>query len=136
MKHQTLEVYQSSWAMEIRQPDKAEWSFLEKCERAADAGYAGLNIDLDVEDMPELSEVKSSLRTHNLDCSIVAFPATLTELNQSLERCAQLEADHLVVNARYFPFDVGAAVPFVDSFLVGCKGFLCKNGPVKSAFLF
>ena len=117
MKQQKLEIYQSTWAMEVRQPNKPEWSFQEKCDLAADAGYAGLNIDLDVEDMPELTHVRNSLRTCNLDCSIVSFPANTTDLNESLAKCALLEADHLVVNARYFPFDVNEAVPFVESFL-------------------
>ena len=112
-----LELFQSTWAMEIRQPHLEELSLDEKCTKAAQSGFHGLNIDLDVEDMPAIDVVGQALKAHNLKCSIVAFPNNIDSLCYHLERCQFLSATSLVVNARLFAFSITEGADFVGQCL-------------------
>ncbi|NKB60795.1 MAG: hypothetical protein GKR95_01195 [Gammaproteobacteria bacterium] len=119
----SLEIFQSTWAMEVRQPGKQELSLSEKCSLTAGSGFDGLNIDLDVEDMPPVLEVRDTLTDYGLACSVVAFPANVDELIVALERCGVLDATSLVVNARYFPFSVEQGGEFVENCLATGREF-------------
>lgn len=109
-----LEIFQSTWAMELRHPDKPDWSFQEKCELAAQAGYHGLNIDLCVPDMPPNQEIKQHLTASGLDCSITAFPTTVESLRPVLEMASVLNANSIIVNARYFPFTPQEGADYIE----------------------
>ena len=112
--NQKLEIFQSTWAMELRHPEKPEWSFKEKCELAAQAGYDGLNIDLCVSDMPPNQEIKQHLEASGLRCSITAFPTTVESLKPVLEMASELDATSIVNNARYFPFAPQEGVEYIE----------------------
>jgi hypothetical protein len=109
-----LEIFQSTWAMERRHPDYPEWTFSEQCKMVSEAGFNGLNIDLDTQFMPGLAEIRDILKRSQLRCSVVAFPSTIDDLKRSLEKSVQLDATSLVVNARFFPFTPQQAVGFVE----------------------
>ncbi|MDH3692951.1 MAG: sugar phosphate isomerase/epimerase [Gammaproteobacteria bacterium] len=122
-KNHKLEIFQSTWAMELRHPDKPEWSFQEKCELAAQAGYDGLNIDLCVPDMPPNHEIKQYLTAAGLDCSITAFPTSVESLKPVLEMASELDATSIIVNARYFPFTPQEGTDYVEQSVESGKQF-------------
>ncbi len=113
-KNHELEIFQSTWAMELRHPDKPEWSFQKKCELAAQAGYDGLNIDLCVPDIPAHREIRQHLEAAELSCSITAFPTTVESLRPVLDMAGELDATSIIVNARYFPFTPQEGADYIE----------------------
>lgn len=109
---QKLEVFQSLWAMEMRQPGLAERPMRENFERAAAAGYHGLCID------PAVHEIDSSLALQplfaefGLKCMVNAFPASEQELRPLLELAETLDACLVNVIGQVMPLtvDEGARV--------------------------
>ena len=103
--------------MERRHPVKPEWSFTEQCERVAEAGFHGLNIDPDTQFVPEASVSKEALDNAGLTCSMCGFPATVDDMRKCLDWCVDMDANGLVVNARFFPPRPEQAVDFVSACL-------------------
>ena len=108
-----LEIYHSTWAMERHHPEHPEWSLQQQCEMLVEAGFEGVNIDLVTPFIPPIEILDKTLRDWGLSNSICAFPATLDDVRHSLDQCVRLDATALVLNARIFPFEVGACVDFV-----------------------
>ena len=110
---QNLEVFQSLWAMEGRQPDGAEWSLEEQFRMIAEAGFEGVGIDLAGSDVPMVDRAKKILSDWGPVCLITACPANINDLRRTLEIAAALDARMVVVNARYFPFTPEEGASFV-----------------------
>jgi hypothetical protein len=84
---QKLEIYQSLWAMELRQPGRPERSMEENFAMVADAGYQGLCIDPAVHEIDDFLALKPLYREYGLKCMVNAFPATVEELPPPLKNC-------------------------------------------------
>ena len=113
-KSLSLEIYQSTWAMERRHPVHPEWSLEQQCEMVAAAGFDGFNIDLGTPFVPSPGECRRQLTNAGLACSICAFPRNIEEVKASLGLCETLEATSLVLNARVFPDSPPEAVDFIQ----------------------
>ena len=77
---QKLEIFQSLWAMELRQPGIPERPMEENFRMAAEAGYHGLCIDPSVHEIDDFLKLKPLYREYELKCMVNAFPASVEEL--------------------------------------------------------
>lgn len=68
-----LEVFQSMWAMELRRPDRIEWSLEEKFRKIAQAGYQGVCMDLGHHDFDFVSSAMPYITEYGLDLIFNAF---------------------------------------------------------------
>lgn len=108
---QTLEVYQSLWAMESRQPDRPEPELAEKFARIAAAGYAGVCLDPAVDEIAESLALKPLYEQHQLGCMVNAFPYKVKELRPLLEMARELDACTVNVIGGVMPVSVAGAIP-------------------------
>ena len=73
---QQLKVYQSLWGMELRSPGIPERTNEESFRMVAEAGFDGMCIDPTAGEIPEMRELSSLYKEHDLGCMVNAFPAT------------------------------------------------------------
>lgn len=73
---QQLKVYQSLWAMELRNPDVPERTHEEAFRMVSDAGFHGMCIDPTVEEIPAMRELLPLYEQYDLECMVNAFPLT------------------------------------------------------------
>jgi len=114
---QKLEIYQSLWAMEIRQPGRPERPMEENFAMAAGAGYHGLCIDPAVHEIDEFLALKPLYREYGLKCIVNAFPATVAELPPLLELANELDASLVNVIGQVMPLTVDECIPVIRQWL-------------------
>jgi sugar phosphate isomerase/epimerase len=108
---QTLEIYQSHWALERRHPDLPEYSF-ERCfAMVAEAGYDGLCLDPAVEDVDFYAPMRPLFVEHGLGCMINAFPHSREEMLPLLQMAVEYEACMVNVIGGVMPLDYRDAIP-------------------------
>ena len=110
---QTLEIFQSLWAMELRQPGIPERPMEESFAMVAEAGYDGLCIDPAVHEIDDFRKLKPLYRAYGLKCMVNAFPATVDEFPPLLELANELEASLVNVIGQVMPLTVGDCVPVI-----------------------
>jgi hypothetical protein len=110
---QTLEIFQSLWAMELRQPGIPERPMEESFAMVAEAGYDGLCIDPAVHEIDDFRKLKPLYREYGLKCMVNAFPATVDELPPLLELANELEASLVNVIGQVMPLTVDDCVPVI-----------------------
>jgi hypothetical protein len=115
---QTLEVFQSMWAMERRRPDGLEWLLEEKLEMIAAAGYDGVDV---VASDPIAGRIGPLLDRHGLAATVTAFPKSVPDLEPAVGLACDLGARHLNVIGQVYPFTVEAGADFVRGWLRLCK---------------
>jgi len=111
---QSLEVFQSLWSMEQRQPDVRELTLAEVFERVAGAGFQGIALDTGTLNPALYTEAEQLLARHQLDCIVTAFPESLADMHQVLDVCAQVDAKFACINAQVFPMTPREGADFVQ----------------------
>lgn len=91
-KMQTLEIYQSLWAMELRNPNLAEPSRESHFQKVADAGFDGLCLDPAVDEIPECLALAELYKQYDLGCMLNAFPNAAEDLQPLLGLADELGA--------------------------------------------
>lgn len=114
---QTLEVFQSLWAMERRRPDGLEWPLEEKFEMIAAAGYDGVDV---VASDPIAGRVGPLLERHSLGATVTAFPRSVAGLEPAIGLARNLSARHLNVIGQVYPMTVEAGAAAVRGWLGLC----------------
>lgn len=114
---QKLEIFQSLWAMELRQPGVRERPMEENFKMAADAGYHGLCIDPAVDEIDYFLGFRSLYRDNNLKCMVNAFPATVEEMPPLLELARELNAVLVNVIGQVMPLTVEEGIPVVRQWM-------------------
>ena len=114
---QTLEIFQSSWALELRRPDGFEWSLEEKFNRVAAAGYDGISIDMASGNYPTAERLKPLFEQYGLANLLVAFPTTVESLNPVFDMANTLSSRFVAINAKYFPFTPQEGAQYVRAAL-------------------
>ena len=115
---QTLEIFQSMWAMEQRRPDNFEWSLAKKIEKVSDAGFDGVDIvygDFRSQDIQPL------LNKHNLACTVTAFPETVDQLKPAIELAQALDARYINIIGKVYPFSVEQGADYVRGWMTLCQ---------------
>ena len=118
---QQLEIFQSLWAMELRQPGIPERPMEENFRRAAEAGYLGLCIDPAIHEIDEFLQLKPLYREYGLECMVNAFPATVGELPPLLELASRLDASLVNVIGQVMPLKVEQGIPVIRQWMKDAK---------------
>jgi hypothetical protein len=108
---QTLEIYQSLWAMEQRHPQRPEPSAEENFARIAAAGYHGVCLDPDVSEIEDCLALMPLFEQHQLGCMVNAFPETAEQLQPLLEMALQMNACQVNVIGGVMPLRAEDALP-------------------------
>jgi len=118
---QKLEIFQSLWAMELRQPGKPERPMEENFAMAASAGYHGLCIDPAVHEIDDFLGLKPLYREYGLKCMVNAFPATAEELPPLLELAGELNASLVNVIGQVMPLTVEEGIPVIRQWMADAQ---------------
>ncbi len=118
---QHLEIFQSLWAMELRQPGRPERPMEENFRMAAEAGYHGLCIDPAVHEIEDCRKLAPLYRQFGLKCMVNAFPATVDELTPLLDLALELDACLVNVIGQVMPLTVPEAVPVIRRWMADAE---------------
>ncbi len=114
---QTLKIYQSFWAMELRSPDRAERSDLENFRRVAEAGYDGLCIDPSVAEIPRFEKLKPLYAEFGLEAMVNAFPFAPGDMQPLLGLANGLDASLVNIIGGVMPIRPEDAVPVAQQWM-------------------
>ena len=101
-----IEFYQSLWAMERRRPGEAEAPIEDSFARIAEAGFAGVCLDLAMADVPLADAARPLFQRHGLKCLFNGFPRSDDELIFMLNYAKDYGAPFLSVIGQVMPRDV------------------------------
>ncbi len=107
---QTLEVYQSLWAMEQRIPGRPEASLEAMIDQIAAAGFAGVCLDLAISDIPLAEAARPLLAKRGLKCLFNGFPQNDDELRVMLDLAREHGAPGLSVIGQVMPRPVAGMI--------------------------
>jgi hypothetical protein len=112
-----LKVFQSLWAMQPHDQSGVVLPFDRVCGMVADAGYAGLAIDLGAADVNTAFAVRPHMEREGLTPLIVAFPKTVDSLRGTLRLARDFGAPFVNVIGQVFPLTVEGAIPVIRSWI-------------------
>ena len=118
---QKLEIFQSLWAMELRQPGIPERPMEENFRMAAEACYHGLCIDPAVHEIDACLKLRPLYREYGLKCMVNAFPATVGELPPLLELANEMDASLVNVIGQVMPLTVAEGVPVIRQWMTDAQ---------------
>ena len=117
----TLEVFQSLWAMEMRQPGVAERPLEKNFQMAAEAGYCGLCVDPGISEIQKVRDMKPLYRQYDLKCMMNVFPATLEEMKPLLALANEMDACLVNVIGAVMPLTVANGVPVIRQWMADAR---------------
>ncbi len=109
----TLEIYQSLWGMQLRNPSLPERSDEEAFAMVAEAGFDGMCLDPAVDEIDENLARKSLFEQHRLGCMINAFPGQPDDMQPLLDFAVEMDACLVNVISGVMPIRAEDAVPVV-----------------------
>ncbi|MEM1113368.1 MAG: sugar phosphate isomerase/epimerase [Pseudomonadota bacterium] len=124
----SLEVFQSLWGMQHKNPNEARRPHREVLEQAKAAGYAGVCLDPDVHQIAELGELAPIYRDLDLGCLVNAFPRKVDDLQPLLAFARDMQSPFVNVIAPIYPMTVEGAVPVIRRWLEMAERI---NMPIK-----
>lgn len=114
---QRLEVFQSLWGMEQRDPDFPEPSIDQNFRKAANAGFDGMCIDLGADEIDRFRQSKQLYDRYGLRCMVNAFPARVEDLRPVLEFAKEIDACMVNVIGGVMPISVEEVIPVIYRWL-------------------
>jgi hypothetical protein len=114
---QKLEIYQSLWAMELRNPDLPERSNEENFKLVAEAAYDGMCIDPGADEIERFRELLPLYEKYGLGCMVNAFPYQLEDMQPLLAMAAEFNASLVNVIGGVMPVSAADAVPVVEHWM-------------------
>jgi hypothetical protein len=115
---QEIEVFQSLWAMTRRPADGMEMPLAEQMRKIAAAGFDG--VDIVYGDFSE-QQLSPLLAQHQLACTITAFPESVAGLVPALEMAGSLNARHLNIIGKVYPFTIAEGADYIRGWLGLCN---------------
>jgi hypothetical protein len=112
-----LRFYQSLWATEMRRAGIPERPVAERFDRARDAGYDGMAIDLGALDLPAASSYVREYARTGLKGLVIAFPTSIEALRPALHLAKEIGAPFVVVVGKVMPLAVEEMIPVVRAWL-------------------
>jgi len=116
-----LDIFQSLWAMELRQPGRPERPMEENFAMVAAAGYAGMCLDPAVDEIPETRKLLPLFEKYELKCMMNAFPYTLDDLQPLLDMARDFDACLVNVIGGVMPLTVDEGVPVVRRWMADAE---------------
>ena len=110
---QKLEIYQSLWGMELRSPHVPERTHEESFAMVAEAGFDGMCIDPGVDEIPEMTSLRSLFERYELGSMVNAFPNSEDDMQPLLEFAKDFDACMVNVISGVMPIKPEDAVPVV-----------------------
>lgn len=110
---QKLEIYQSLWAMQLRNPTMPERTDEESFAMVADAGFDGICLDPSVDEIPENLDKQPLFEKHGLGCMVNGFPNAPDDLRPLLDFATRMNACMLNVISGVMPIKPQDAVSLV-----------------------
>jgi hypothetical protein len=114
---QKLEIYQSLWGMELRNPSLAERTSEEAFKMVADAGFDGICLDPSVAEIEKNFELKPLFEKHALGCMVNAFPYSADDMIPLLDFANEMKACMVNVISGVMPIRPEDAVPVVRQWI-------------------
>ena len=112
-----LHVYTSLWAMQPHDQTGIKLPYDHVCEMVAEAGYAGMAIDLGASDVSTAHEVRPHLEANGLTPLIVAFPKTIESLEDTLHMAKDFGAPFVDVIGQVMPIALDDMVPVIETWM-------------------
>ncbi len=109
---QTLQVYQSLWAMERRRPDGVEWPLQTQLEMIRDAGFDGAGVRF--VDPAFARDVTGFLREHGMTWQAQCYPRSVADLEPVLRLVQDLGADHVNLQPDIRPYRLSDCIPTIE----------------------
>ncbi len=103
--------------MEQRDPDKGEPSLRYNFEKAKNAGYDGLCLDLTLDEIDDFQEVHNLYDEFNLGCMINAFPLKPSDMKPLMRMAKRLNAPLINIISGIMPLKPEDAVSCVKAWL-------------------
>jgi len=107
---QKLEIYQSLWGMELRNPRRPERSKEEAFSMIAAAGFDGACIDPSVAEIPGCREYVHLFDQHELGCMVNAFPYTPDDMLPIIDFATEIRSCMVNVISGVMPIKPEEAV--------------------------
>ena len=114
---QSLKIFQSLWAMELRSPDQPERSFEESFRMVANAGYDGMCIDPAADEIEEFREILPYFDEFGLASMVNAFPYQLEDMRPLFDLAKNANASLVNIIGGVMPIDPADAVPVIDRWM-------------------
>ena len=114
---QKLEIYQSLWGMQLRNPHRPERSDEESFAMVADAGFDGMCLDPSVEEIAENLDKRSLFERYGLDCMVNAFPNASGDMEPLLDFANDMNACMVNVISGIMPIRPEDAVAVVQDWI-------------------
>ncbi len=114
---QKLEIYQSLWGMELRNPSLVERAPEDAFKMVADAGFDGICLDPSVTEIPKNIALKPLFEKHGLGCMINAFPYAATDMVPLLDFAGDMNAHMVNVISGLMPIRPEDAVAVVRQWI-------------------
>lgn len=108
-----LEIFQSLWAMELRDPERPQRTAEESFAMAAGAGYHGMAIDLGATDMAAARATLPLYEKYGLRGFFNAFPQSIEGLQPVIDLSHEIAAPFVNVIGQVMPLTVGDSVPVI-----------------------
>ena len=112
-----LEIYQSLWGMELRNPSLVERAPEDAFKMVADAGFDGMCLDPSVAEIPKNIALKPLFEKHGLGCMINAFPYAATDMVPLLDFAGDMNARMVNVISGLMPIRPEDAVAVVRQWI-------------------
>ncbi len=109
-----LLTFQSMWAMERLPWRGEEWSFEEKVDRLAEAGFDGAAVEFD--DYESAQEITRLLRERDMKWSVECYPTTVEQLREPIELANEFGieyATHVNLQPNVRPSTVLESIPLI-----------------------
>ncbi|MEK1939506.1 MAG: sugar phosphate isomerase/epimerase [Pseudomonas sp.] len=111
---QKLEVFQSLWGMELKHPTLPERSHEQNFAMAAEAGFAGICLDPNTDELPYYRETVPLFEKYGLKSMVNLFPRQSHEMLPLLEFAREVQAVKINTIAQVMPVSVAGAIPLIN----------------------
>ncbi|MGY4532357.1 hypothetical protein ACVW0Y_001481 [Pseudomonas sp. TE3786] len=114
---QKLEVFQSLWGMELKHPSEPERSHEENFAMAAEAGFAGICLDPNTDELAYYRETVPLFEKYRLKSMVNLFPRRMDEMQPLLDFAREVNAAKVNTIAQVMPVSVAGAIPLINRWL-------------------
>ena len=114
---QELKVFQSMWAMALRQPGLMERTDEESFAMIAEAGFAGICLDPAAHEIDDCRAKMPLFEKYGLECLLNAFPKNAQELKSLLELAKEMHSPLVNIIGTVYPLTVADSIPIVEEWI-------------------
>ena len=114
---QSLKVYQSLWAMALRQPGLSERSDEESFAMISAAGFHGVCLDPAVHEIEDCLAKMPLFEKNQLSCLINAFPKNSSDLRRLLELAKEMGSPLVNIIGTVYPLTVEDSIPIIHKWI-------------------